>query len=60
MNDKLLDEYLFVKKVVKSCETKKQLENAKIWAENWAKRMKSIYPSEVLSWTDLYLSVTEK
>jgi hypothetical protein len=59
MNDKLLDEYLYVKKVVKSCVTRQQLENAKTWAEDWAKRMKDLFPSEVRSWTDLYLSVTE-
>ena len=57
MTDKLLDEYKYVKKVVRSCVTRQQMENAKRWAEDWAKRMKEIYPEDVKSWTDLYLSV---
>jgi hypothetical protein len=59
MNDQLLDQYVYVKKVVKSCVTKEQLANAKSWAEDWAKRMKVLYPQDVHSWTDLYLSVVE-
>ena len=60
MNDQLLDQYTYVKKVVKSCVTKEQLANAQTWAENWAKRMKVLYPKDVPSWTNLYLSVVEK
>lgn len=58
MTDRLLDEYKYVQKVVRSCVTEAQLVNAKKWAEDWSWRMKAIYPNEVLSATDLYLSVT--
>jgi hypothetical protein len=57
MND-FLEQYEYVKKVVKSCVTREQLTNAKSWAEDWSKRMKFLYPEYVHSWTDLYLSVT--
>ena len=57
MTDRLLDEYKYVQKVVRSCVTEAQLENAKKWAEDWAWRMKAIYPNKVLSASDLYLSV---
>ena len=57
MTDRLLDEYKYVQKVVRSCVTEAQLENAKKWAEDWAWRMKANYPKEVHSATDLYLSV---
>jgi len=59
MNE-FLDQYEYVKKVVKSCKTKEQLNNAKSWAEDWTKRMKIQFPDYVKSCTDLYLSVTEK
>ena len=59
MNDQILDEYLYVKKVVKSCVTPEQLKNAQDWAQDWAQRMKRNFPSEIVSWTDLYLSVIE-
>ena len=58
MMDRILDEYQYVKKVVKSCVTEAQLKNAKRWAEDWAWRMKRNYPQDVKSATDLYLSVT--
>lgn len=58
MNE-FLDQYEYVKKVVKSCKTKEQLNNALSWAEDWAKRMKTHFPEYVKSYTDLYLSVTE-
>ena len=54
-----LTQYDYVKKVIKSCKTEEQLENAKQWAEGWSKRMKIIVPWFVTSWTDLYLAVTE-
>jgi hypothetical protein len=60
MEDRFLDEYKYVKKVVKSCVTKDQRKNALRWAEDWAKRMQAIYPNSVNSWRDLYLSVIEQ
>jgi len=57
MNDRMLDEYNYVKKVVASCVTPEQIKVSKDWAEDWAQRMKRNFPKEVSSWTDLYLSV---
>lgn len=54
-----LDQYDYVKKVVKSCKTEDQIKNAHRWAEDWSKRMKNLTPYFVYSWTDLYLDVTE-
>jgi len=58
--DEFLDQYSYVNRVVKSCRTEEQLQNAKRWAEDWAWRMKRNVPSlEIQSATDLYLSVIE-
>lgn len=58
--DEFLDQYSYVSRVVKSCKTEEQLQNAKRWAEDWAWRMKNNIPSlEIQSATDLYLSVIE-
>jgi len=58
--DEFIDQFLFVKKVVLSCKTSVQLENAKKWADGWSKRMKVNAPNFVDSQVDLYLSVIEK
>ena len=58
--DEFLDQYSYVNRVVKSCRTEEQLQNAKRWAEDWAWVMKRNVPSlEIQSATDLYLSVIE-
>jgi hypothetical protein len=58
--DRFLDEYMYVKTVIRSCVNDRQLDAAKKWAEDWSKRMKYNYPEAVTSWTDLYLNVMEK
>ena len=57
MINRLLEEYTFVKKVVHSCSSEEQLNNAYSWAQDWAMRMKRNYPQDVPSWEDLYQSV---
>jgi hypothetical protein len=54
-----LEQYNYIKNVVKSCKTEFQLQSAKEWAEDWSKRMKHLAPEFVDSSTDLYLSVIE-
>ncbi len=53
-----LDQLMYVRKVVTSCITEDQLENAKHWAFEWAGRMRKQYPSCVPSETELYEAVT--
>lgn len=52
-----LYEFARVRKVIKSCTTNKQMENATIWAKDWSKRMASLYPDMIPSWEDLYQQV---
>jgi hypothetical protein len=52
-----LDQFSYVNRVVNSCQTEGQRQNALKWAEDWAKRMKAAYPKSVHSHVDLYLSV---
>tara|TARA_Y100000589_G_C27199053_1_gene648540 strand:+ start:516 stop:695 length:180 start_codon:yes stop_codon:yes gene_type:complete len=56
----LREQFNYVNKVVKNCQTQKQKNNAHRWAYDWAKRMKSNYPNEVYSYIDLYLDVIYK
>lgn len=53
----LREQFNYVNKVVNSCKTEKQKEHAYEWAQDWAKRMKRIYPIKVDSHTDLFLDV---
>ena len=53
----LREQFNYVNKVVSSCKTEKQKEHAYKWARDWAKRMKSNYPNNVDSSTDLFLDV---
>ena len=39
----LREQFNYVNKVVKNCQTQKQKNNAHRWAYDWAKRMKSNY-----------------
>jgi len=57
MSKLISDQYEYVNRVVRSCETNQQREAALQWAEDWAKQMKRLFPDEVTSWNDLYLSV---
>lgn len=58
MNTLILEQYEYVRKVIVSCETEQQRESALQWAEDWAKQMNRLFPKEIASWPDLYLSVT--
>jgi len=53
----LTEQFIYVNKVVNSCETEEQKKNAYEWAQDWAKRMKHNYPNKVSSFTDLFLDV---
>ena len=53
----LREQFNYVNKVVNSCKTEKQKEHVYKWARDWAKRMKSNYPNNVDSSTDLFLDV---
>jgi len=55
--DEFLQQFSYVKRVVKSCQNDLQLESAKRWAEDWSNRMRRNIPSVVKSSNDLYLSV---
>lgn len=56
----LREQFSYVNKVVKNCQTQQQKNNAHRWAYDWAKRMKGNYPNEVYSYIDLYLDVISK
>ena len=58
-NTEFLNQLQYVRKVVQSCTTLKQLENAKIWANNWVLRVADMNPALVQSKSDLYLLVTD-
>jgi len=58
--DRFLDEFIYVKTVIRSCKNDKQHNTAKKWAEEWSKRMAYNYPEMVPSWADLYLNVIEQ
>ena len=55
--DEFLQQFSYVKKVVKSCQNEIQLGSAKRWAEDWSNRMRRNIPSVVKDSNDLYLSV---
>jgi len=55
--DEFLQQFSYVKRVVKSCQNEIQLGSAKRWAEDWSNRMRRNIPSVVKSANDLYLSV---
>lgn len=52
--DTFIDQFKYVNRVVSSCKTVDQLNNAKRWAEDWSKRMKRNFPDIVKSDVDLY------
>ena len=54
-----IEQYDYVKKVVKSCKTEAQINNAKRWAEDWSKRMNNLAPWVIDGWFNLYIEVTE-
>ena len=53
----LNEQFVYVKKVVNSCETEEQKKHVYEWAEEWSKRMKRNYPQKVSSFMDLFLDV---
>jgi hypothetical protein len=56
--NKFLDQYKYVSKVIDSCVTPEQLDNAKAWARDWSARMYRLYPKLVPSQEELYDAVT--
>jgi hypothetical protein len=56
----LREQFNYVKRVVSSCTTEEQTNNAHEWAYDWSKRMKCNYPDKVHSHTDLFLDVISK
>lgn len=58
MNYQFQQELAFVKKVLQSCETNEQKENAKRWAQEWARRQKYLFKRNSQQWKDLYISVS--
>ena len=57
--DTFLEQFKYVNRVVRSCQTVDQLENAMRWAEDWCKRMERIHPNIVKSYSELYGQVME-
>ena len=53
----LIDQFKYVNKIVTTCKSKEQKDNAYKWAWEWSKRAKSNYPKIIHSHTDLFLDV---
>ena len=50
-------EFNHIKKVVESCETQEQLDNATRWAKSWCLRMRIAYPNVILNCEELFEEV---
>ncbi len=60
INMSLKDQFKYVNKIVITCKTKQQKDNAYKWAWEWSKRAKFNYPDIIHSHTDLFLDVIRK
>lgn len=49
-----INEFNHIKKVVESCETQEQYDNATRWAKNWCMRMCVAYPNIIDDCDKLY------
>ena len=49
-----INEFNRIKKVVESCETQEQYDNATRWAKNWCMRMCVAYPNVIKDCNKLY------
>jgi len=59
MNATVQNELEYVKKVLLSCKTEKQKENALRWAKEWAHRQKHHFLHNPVAWTELYFSIID-
>jgi hypothetical protein len=49
-----LYEFAHVRRIVHSCKTQDQYNNAHEWAKRWSKRMIKIYPNVAENWETLF------